>query len=104
MGQALEVLLQGTNYSSKYVTNPVPDELKNILADAGLVILPGDQSGQEKATTNNLISESTALGIPVLKLVTAVEEINEGLVHAIFWPCPIENLKQEIEVALALRP
>ena len=86
------------------MTSPAPGELKDILADTGLVILTGDQSGQEKVPTSDLISESTALGIPVLKLVTVVEERKEDLVHTISWPCPIENLKQEIEVALALKP
>lgn len=101
-GWALEALLQDTDYKSKFVTDLAPDELKEILAGVGVVILPGDYEGQEEGFVNNLISMSTGLGIPVLKLVTAIEEKKEDLVRTISWPCPIENLKQEIEAALTI--
>ncbi len=102
VGWALEALLQDTGYKSKFVTDLPPNELKEILAGVEVVILPGDHEGQEERFVNGLISMSTGLGIPVLKLVTAIEEKKEGLVQAISWPCPIENLKQEIEAALTI--
>ena len=101
VGWALEALLQDTDYKSKFVTDLAPDELKEILAGVGVVILPGDYEGQEEGFVNSLISMSTGLGIPVLKLVTAIEEKKEDLVRMVSWPCPIGNLKQEIEAALA---
>ena len=102
-GRALEVLLQDARYKSKYVTNIEPGGLEEMLVGVGLVILFGGYDGQEEALPRELVSTSTGLGLPVLKLVTVFEEKAEDLVRLVFWPCPIEDLKQEIEAALDMR-
>ena len=99
VGRALETLLQAANYKSKYVTNPAPGELEKMISDVGVVILPGDYDGGEKDSLQDLISVTTGLGVPVLKLVTVVEEKTGDLVRLVYWPCPIEDLKREIEAA-----
>ena len=104
IGQALEILLQDTRYKSKFLPSLSLDELKQMLADVGLVIVPGDYDSREEGFVSNLISLSTSLGIPVLKLVAVVEENEEDLVRMVSWPCPIESLKKEIEAALLASP
>ena len=101
IGRALEALLQDTNYKSKFLANFSLEEPKEILAGVRVVILSSDCNGREEGLLNNLVSVSTGLGIPVLKLVAVVEEKKEDLIRLVSWPCPIENLKREIEAALA---
>lgn len=101
VGRALEALLQDTRYESKFVNNCSSGELENMLVGVGVVILPGDYEEQGEGFMNSLVSMSTGLGIPVLKLVPGIGGKNEDLVRMVSWPCPIENLKREIEAALA---
>lgn len=101
VGRALEALLQDTRYESRFVNNCSSGELENILVGVGVVILPGDYEEQGEGFMNSLVSMSTGLGIPVLKLVPGIGGKNEDLVRMVSWPCTIENLKREIEAALA---
>lgn len=101
VGRALEALLQDTRYESRFVNNCSSGELENMLVGVGVVILTGDYEEQGEGFMNSLVSMSTGLGIPVLKLVPGIGGKNEDLVRMVSWPCPIENLKREIEAALA---
>lgn len=101
VGRALEALLQDTRYESRFVNNCSSGELENMLVGVGVVILTGDYEEQGEGFMSSLVSMSTGLGIPVLKLVPGIGGKNEDLVRMVSWPCPIENLKREIEAALA---
>ena len=102
IGQALEALLQTAGFCTRFVNYPVTDYSRNKCADAHIVLLMPELSDISREWF--LISEvsaATTTDIPILELVSEPDENQSLNGRQVRWPCRLEQLRREIEAALA---
>jgi hypothetical protein len=96
VGQALEALLHTAGYGTRFVTYPVIDYSRNILADIHIVLLmPRSSNTSRKGST------AATTNIPILELVSEPHEVQPLRGRQVRWPCRLEQLRREIGAALA---
>ena len=102
IGQVLESLLQAAGYGTQFVTYPVTDDPHNMFADAHIVLLmPGLNNISREGCPISKVSTAAATNIPILELVLEPDEVPSLRASPVRWPCRLEQLRREIEAALA---
>src|SRR5919112_6198043 len=103
VGQAIGSLLQTAGYATRFMTDPVTDGSRSALAEAHIVLLAPSLSAESRekllgSGTSNLVAAET----PILELVSEPDEgqVRQGH-HRVRWPCSLEQLRREIDAALA---
>jgi hypothetical protein len=102
VGQAIGALLENTDYGTRFIAYPVTDGSRNMLTDAHVVLLTSGLSAEfrEEFLSSDL-SRPATIDIPVLELTSEPNEAKPGQRRQVRWPCPLEQLRREIEAALA---
>ena len=101
IGQVLESLLQAAGYGTRFVTYPVTDDLHNMFAHAHIVLLmPGLSNISREGCPSSKVS-TAATNIPILELIPEPDGIPSLRARPVRWPCRLEQLRREIEAALA---
>jgi len=110
VGYALELMLLSAGYGARFMRGSSIEVEANPFDRAHLVLIgPRSNDADRKALLNHLHSSSVTekspkARIPVLELVAAPNGVRvegEGLAtRRILWPCPVPDLKREIEAAL----
>ena len=102
IGQVLESLLQTAGYGTRFVTYPVTDESCNTVADAHVVLLmPGLSNIYREGCLISKVSTATATNVPILRLIPEPDGDSSLQARPVRWPCRLEQLRREIEAALA---
>lgn len=102
VGRALELLLRSAECDVTFLTDPSWDEPR-LLDGFGLILLaPGLSAGCREVVLASVGATPVAARIPVLELVSNVEEVPEvGPGHILVpWPCQPEDLQRRIKAAL----
>jgi len=109
-GQALVLLLQGSGYDTRFISETAIDELTidelaEALDGARLLILTPTLSAKRREDfLKSMKSTPATAKIPVLKLIPALNRAQaeqDGHVDGhVLWPCWIEDLEEKIEAAL----
>ncbi len=102
IGQVLESLLQAAGYGTQFVTYPVTDDPHNMFADAHIVLLmPGLSSISREGCLISKVTTAAATKTPILELIPEPDEVPSLRARPVRWPCRLEQLRREIEAALA---
>ncbi len=102
IGQVLGSLLQAAGYGTQFVTYPVTDDPHNMFADAHVVLLMPELSKISRdGCLISKVSTAAATNIPILELVPEPDEVPSLRARPVRWPCRLEQLRREIEAALA---
>jgi hypothetical protein len=109
VGEALKLLLDKAGYRSRYVAEPLEEEvggLGEVLVGVDLLILAPPLDGNYRKVLLETPSNSEAVGeIPVIKLIKVREEEDEAnLGYPVRWPCRMKELVRQIEQALLSGP
>jgi hypothetical protein len=109
VGHALELMLLSAGYGARFLRGSSNDVEANPFDRAHLVLIgPRSNDADREALLKHLHSSVTEKSpearLPVLELVAVPNGARvevEGLVtRRILWPCPVPDLKREIEAAL----
>ena len=104
-GRALEALLQGVGYDTRFVEDPPERSAEQLLEGVKLLLLAPTLSAESRETLlTEMGSMLDAANIPVLTLSTSLKEALAGGPAFIPWPCRLEDLTKEIEAALLRVP
>ena len=102
IGRVLESLLQAAGYGTRFVTYPVTDDPHNMFTDAHVVLLMPELSKiSREGCLISKVSTAAATNIPILELVLEPDEVPSLRARPVRWPCRLEQLRREIEAALA---
>ncbi len=101
VGRSLEVLLQGAGYGTRIIGEPTPDKPHELLEGIRLVLVaPTPSTWSRERFLASTEGKSGGATIPVLKLSMDLNRELSDPTGRIPWPCRLEDLKSEIEVAL----
>jgi len=100
VGQALELLLQSASCNVKFLTEPSLDE-PGLLDGVQLLLLAPGLSAERRENLLVLVNSTlVAARIPVLELVSNLQEAQVGAGHLVPWPCQPKELERRIKAAL----
>ncbi len=102
VGRALELMLEGAGYDARFLSGSFVDRPAELPEEIQVVILtPGLPPRGLEGFLNGIERASTRERIPVvLKLVSASDRTQDSEQGSVLWPCPLKDLKREIEAAL----
>ena len=101
VGQALKLVLQGADYDVRFLNGAPLDKPAELLDGVQLVLLtPRLSAKRREMFLSGMRSTPATAGVPVLELVTVLDETRAGQGRRVPWPCRVEELEREIEAAL----
>lgn len=102
VGQAIELLLRGADYDARFLGEPVPEKLGELLDGVQIVLLgPALNAERREKVLNGLRAEPRTANIPVLELIPTLQGTRNGRVRHVMWPCKTEELVRHIAEVLA---
>ncbi|MDP9486734.1 MAG: hypothetical protein M3Q49_13290 [Actinomycetota bacterium] len=98
-GRALELLLRGVGYETRFIDDPDAVDPGELLEGIHLLLVTAAPNAG--AWGSFLASVRDTADLPVLTLSTALgETLGDGAGSVVPWPCRVQDLKGEIEAAL----
>lgn len=105
VGQAIEALLRAAGYDTRFLVGPPTEASRGSLAGSRLLLLaPGGLNGHREDFLSDEVRGSAAMEIPVLELITVLDEAESLRDYQIPWPCRPEHLQERIRDALLTAP
>lgn len=102
-GQALELLLQSIGYRTRFLVEPLLDDVNEMLDEVQISILAPTVSEKYREDFLRNVERIPAMaGKPILELVTSASSLQPLTQGRVLWPCRIEELQREIEAALLI--
>lgn len=103
VGRTLELLLTDASCSAKFVGEPCTSELRDLLVGVRLVLLaPAVRETWRKEFLKTVRSTMPLANMPIMELVSiGNKEVSAQEGRVVLWPCPIEDLKKEVETTLS---
>ena len=102
VGKALKLLLRSIGYKASYLPRLASDK-PDVLDGAQLLLCAGRVGAEQREASASFESERARVGIPVLELVSSIEEAQNGKENLVPWPCRVEELKRRIDDTLLNR-
>jgi hypothetical protein len=101
VGHALERLLQSADHEVRFLTRAYPDMLRLLEKVNLLILAPGLNVDFREAVLGLTRSKAAKVRFPVLELSSDDQKQQTEAWRVLFWPCRIEELRQEVKAALA---
>jgi len=100
VGQALELLLQTADFSTRFLAERHLDEPGSLDGVRLLLLAPGLGEERREALLRLVYNNSSAVKVPVLELIYNSRVSWAGKTNGVAWPCRAEALGQRIRAAL----
>jgi hypothetical protein len=97
IGRTLKLLLGAANYEVRLLVAPVAGNLEELLEGVQILLLaPRLHFTDREAFLDGMRSAKATAKIPILELVTGLDETQATQNYWVPWPCKMETLRKKI--------
>lgn len=100
VGEALAQLLHGAGYTARFLLEAAVDELDTLLGGDQILLLAPGLSPAYRRELREKVKGVPAARVSVVRLITAMEDLDGEQESYVLWPCPVEKLSQRIVAVL----